>query len=222
MSMNLMERGLHLGGSAMLLIGAMRARSGLGRLALAAAAGGLLARAANGRNPGDQGSRPGHTLHLARTITIDRPPEELYAFWRNFENLPRIMRHLDSVRIIDARRSRWRARAPHGTIVEWDAEITHDIPSSEIGWRSLPGAGVPNSGVVRFRPSPLGHGTQLQVEMRYAVPAGRPGELLWRLLGENPQQQLDEDLQQFRRSMEGEGMPAAGPRTGRRDETRTT
>mgnify|MGYP001446225327 CR=1 FL=1 len=146
MSMNLMERGLHLGGSAMLLIGAMRARSGLGRLALAAAAGGLLARAANGRNPGGQGSRPGHTLHLARTITIDRPPEELYAFWRNFENLPRIMRHLDSVRIIDA----------------------------------------------------------------------------WRLLGENPQQQLDEDLQQFRRSMEGEGMPAAGPRTGRRDETRTT
>ena len=235
MNTSLVERGLQLGGSALLLYRAMRARTGLGRLTLAAAAGGLFFSffsAASGRGPlhgllgtganvGASGQSGRRAVHLTRTITIACPPEVLYRFWRNFENLPRIMRHLESVRTVDARRSRWRARAPLGTSIEWSAEVTHEIPNSEIGWRSLPGSQVASSGIVRFRPSPDGQATQLQVEMRYAPPAGQLGEAFASLLGENPQQQLDEDLQSFKQAMEGAGIPTVGPESADR-EIRTT
>ena len=99
----------------------------------------------------------------------------------------------------------WRAHSPLGGTVEWEAELTHEVPDRELGWRSLPGSQVGNTGVVRFEPSPLGYGTQLQVEMIYAPPAGRLGATVARMLGEEPHRQIEEDLQRFKLRMESPG-----------------
>ncbi|WP_406696340.1 SRPBCC family protein [Singulisphaera sp. Ch08] len=108
----------------------------------------------------------GREIDVTGSITINRPAEELYRFWRNFENLPRIMTHLESVQVTGDRRSHWKAKAPVGSTVEWDAEITEDRPNELIAWRSLEGADVENSGAVRFVPAPGGRGTEVHVEMR--------------------------------------------------------
>ena len=128
--------------------------------------------------------RPG--VQVRQQITVNRPPEEVYRFWRDFENLPRFMEHLESVRVHDDRRSRWTARAPAGTSVEWDAEITEDRPNERIAWRSVTDADVPNSGAVRFTPAPGGRGTEVHVELRYDPPGGKLGALIAKLFGEEP------------------------------------
>ena len=93
-------------------------------------------------------------MELTSTTTVTRPPEEVYAFWRQLDRLPTFMAHLDEVRATDQRRSHWKASAPFGRSVEWDAETTDDVPGQRIAWRSLDGADVPNSGEVRFVPAP--------------------------------------------------------------------
>jgi uncharacterized membrane protein len=182
----------------LLLLQATRARSVLNRLALLVTGAGLLYLGVSGRPALGSDRR----LHITRTVLIDRPPEELYAFWRNFENLPDIMDHLEAVYVIDDMRSLWQAKSPLQGSVEWEAEITHEIPNREIGWRSLPGSEVDSVGVVRFEPSSLGHGTNLQVEMLYFPPAGRLGAIVAELLGRDPHRQIDEDLQRFKQRME--------------------
>src|SRR5512135_2021153 len=101
-------------------------------------------------------------MHFKRAVTINRPPAELYAFWRDFTNLPRFMSHLQSVRVIDDRHSHWETRAPldKDKTVGWDAEIVDDQPDRLIAWRSLPGADVANQGTVRFTPAPRDLGTE--------------------------------------------------------------
>ncbi|HWP42436.1 MAG TPA: SRPBCC family protein [Blastocatellia bacterium] len=136
------------------------------------------------------------------TITINRPPEEVYGFWRDFQNLPRFMSHLESVRVIDGKRSHWVARAPAGMTVEWDAEIIEDAPNEVIAWRSLEGSGVPNAGSVRFSPAPGGRGTELRVQIEYEPPAGAIGAQIAKLTGEEPGQQLKGDLYRFKQVME--------------------
>lgn len=164
----------------------------------------------------DSGS---NTLHLEKSITIDRPAEELYRFWHNFTSLPQIMNHLLSVREIGSNRWHWIAKAPLGRKLEWDAEITDDRPYSHIGWRSLPGADVDNQGTVRFIPAAGGRGTVVTVAMDYRPPAGRLGAKLATLIGESPEQQVAVDLQHFKQIMEtGEiadiaGQPTARPRS---------
>jgi uncharacterized membrane protein len=139
---------------------------------------------------------------VVRSITINRPPEEVYQFWRNFENLPRFMSHLEEVRVIDEKRSHWRARGPAGLRVEWDSEITEDRPSEKIAWRSLEGADVPNAGVVRFAPGPRGRGTEVKLDMRYSPPGGVIGAAIATLLGEEPSQQAQENLRNLKRVLE--------------------
>jgi uncharacterized membrane protein len=221
LNMSRTQRALYLAGAVLLLLQASRARSSGARIALGAAASTLaysgvsgnavLTRALRLR----QASAPREPLHVLRTVMVNRPPEELYAVWRNFENLPAIMQHLDSVRVLDAKRSLWRARSPFGGTVEWEAELTHEVPDRELGWRSLPGSEVESTGVVRFEPSPLGYGTQLQVEMVYAPPAGRLGASVARMLGEEPHQQIEDDLQRFKQRMEASGViPTSGTPLG--------
>jgi uncharacterized membrane protein len=209
---------LHLGSGALLLLLAGRSRSTAGRIGFAAAGAGLLYCGLSGNTAvyRSLGLRPAgvlkdDALHVVRTVMIERSPDELYAVWRNFENLPGIMQHLESVRLLDAERSLWRARAPFGATVEWQAEVTHEIPDREIGWRSIPGSEVESAGIVRFEPSPLGNGTQLQVEMVYSPPAGRLGAIVARLFGEEPNQQIDEDLQRFKLRMESAQIPTVSP-----------
>src|SRR4051812_47712327 len=111
-------------------------------------------------------------VHVQHSITVNRLPWELYDYWRNFENLPRIMNHLESVKVLDSTRSHWTAKAPAGMTVEWDAEIINDEPGSLIAWRSLAGADVDNAGSVRFVPAADGEATDVKVVLDYIPPVG--------------------------------------------------
>lgn len=139
-------------------------------------------------------------------ITIARVPEEIYAFWRDFRNLPRFMAHLASVEPIDETRSHWTAIGPAGLRVEWDAEIVDDRFGELIAWRSLPGADVDNSGVVRFVPAPGGRGTEIHVKLRYAAPGGRIGRAIAKLFGREPEQQVRGDLRRLKQVLETGGV----------------
>jgi uncharacterized membrane protein len=142
------------------------------------------------------------TKTVKRSITIGRGPSEVYGFWRRLEQLPMFMRHLESVQELDERRSHWVATGPLGTRVEWDAEITNDESDRAIAWRSLPGAQVRHEGIVRFRPAPGDRGTEVHVELTYAPPAGPLGVALAKLTGEEPSQQIAEDLRRLKQILE--------------------
>jgi len=140
-------------------------------------------------------------IRVDAQITIHRPVEKVYAFWRNLENLPKFMGHLESVKEIDNKHSHWVVKAPAGTTVEWKAEIINEIPNQLIAWRSLAGD-VGNAGSVRFLPTQDGQDTELIVELQYNPPAGSIGALFARLFGEEPSQQIGEDLDRFKQLME--------------------
>ena len=141
-------------------------------------------------------------VHTRRSITVWRPVEEVYAFWRNLENLPRFMRHLESVTVLGDRRSRWRAKAPAGRTVEWDAETIDDRENELIAWRSLPDADVYNAGTVRFMPAPGKRGTEVRVDLEYRPPLGKLGSKVAMLFREEPGQQVQDDLRHFKQVME--------------------
>jgi uncharacterized membrane protein len=136
------------------------------------------------------------------TATINRTPEEVYRFWRDFQNLPRFMSHLESVQVIDEKRSHWVAKAPAGMTVEWDAEIVEDRPNQLIAWRSLEGADVDNSGTVRFDRAPGDRGTEVRVEVEYNPPGGALGAGIAKLFGEAPEQQIKGDLRRLKQVLE--------------------
>jgi uncharacterized membrane protein len=139
---------------------------------------------------------------VQKSVTVNRPPEELYRFWHDFENLPRFMDHLQSVRVTGDKRSHWKTKAPAGLTVEWDAEIIADSPNELIAWRSLEGADVDHAGSVRFSPAPGGRGTEVRVEMQYIPVGGFIGATLGKLLGENPDRQVQESLRRFKQLVE--------------------
>ena len=141
-------------------------------------------------------------IFVQERITVNLPVEEVYAFWRDFENLPRFMKHLEMVQVTGDRRSHWVARAPAGRTVEWDAETIEDRPNELIAWRSIEGADVDNEGRVRFVPAPGARGTELHVDLRYHPPAGRLGSLVAKLFHEEPAQQVRGDLRRFKQVME--------------------
>jgi uncharacterized membrane protein len=192
-------------------------------IALAAVGGELLYRGATGRCHvyqaiGVNTAGPGHYgIKVDAATTINRSPEELYRFWRVFENLPRFMKHLESVTRMDDRRSHWVARAPGGKTVEWDAEITDERENQLIAWRSQEGSQVDNVGSVRFDRAPGGRGTIVRVSLQYNPPGGIVGATLAKLFGEEPQQQISEDLRRFKQMMEAGEVPTTeGQPSGRR------
>lgn len=169
--------------------------------------------------PGDNDSpyTKGRTgkIHVKKSITINKSTAELYSFWRDFENLPQFMNHLESVTKIDNKRSHWVAKAPLGTTVEWDAEITSERENERIGWQSVENSEVPNSGVVEFLPTST-RGTEVKVTLTYEPPAGYLGSLVAKLFGEEPNQQVAEDLRRFKSLMEaGMIMKTEGQPSGR-------
>jgi len=151
--------------------------------------------------------------HVRESVRLEKPVADVYRFWRRLENLPRFMTHLHRVTENPDGRSHWVAAGPAGLTVEWDAEITEDRPNELIAWRST-NADVQNSGVVRFVPEPAGRGTIVRVEIKYSPPAGVVGAMVAKLFGEEPEQQVHEDLRRFKRFMETgeiptiEGQPA--------------
>jgi uncharacterized membrane protein len=141
-------------------------------------------------------------VHASGTCIVNRNPDEVYRFWRDFRNLPRFMEHLVSVDEMSEGRSRWVAKGPAGTTVEWEAMIVADDPGRVITWRSLENSDVDNAGAVRFEAAPGGRGTILRVNIQYNPPAGVVGATVARLFGEEPNQQLEDDLRRFKQVME--------------------
>jgi uncharacterized membrane protein len=205
--------------------GSILAAVGLSRRSLpgvlaAAVGGGLLYRGATGHCPAysalgmgtahagdaDEIERETHEkgIHVEQAFLINRSPEDLYQYWRNFENLPRIMTHLEAVRVSDETHSHWVARAPRiaGGSVEWDAEITRDEKNKAIAWRSLPGSHVDTAGEIRFTPALGDRGTEVHVSMDYLPPAGKRGHWVATLFGLAPRRQMRKDLRHFKQIME--------------------
>jgi uncharacterized membrane protein len=143
--------------------------------------------------------------HVEETVTINRPVAELYRFWRNLENLPRFMHHLESVERITDTLSRWKAAGPGGTTVEWNAEIINEVPNQVIGWRSIEGSDVVSAGSVHFD-DVAGGATRVRVRLQYSPPGGKIGATLARLMGRDAATEIREDLQRFKELVEtGQG-----------------
>ncbi|WP_170135773.1 SRPBCC family protein [Nannocystis exedens] len=165
---------------------------------------------------GPSASVPHHQgVKLVHTLTVRQPPERVYRFWRELDNLPRFMHHLESVTVLDERRSRWRVRGPADISVSWDAEIINDVPGELIAWRSLEGAEVPNAGSVRFERGVGGHTTRITVNLEYHPPAGVIGNMISSALGANPEKQIESDLQRFKELLETNVPHADAPQRGR-------
>ena len=135
------------------------------------------------------------------TVVVDRPVAEIYRFWRDFENLPRIMDHLIDVKVQGDRRSHWVARGPLGAQLEWDAELIGEGENEMISWRSLPGSQVDTAGSVHFH-SMSPERTEIKLSMKYNPPAGKVGANIARLLGSDAQQEIEHDLHRFKETME--------------------
>lgn len=135
---------------------------------------------------------------VEESVVINRPVAELYRFWRNLENLPRFMSHLQSVERVTDTLSRWRARGVAGTTVEWNAEIINEVPDQVIGWKSLEGSDVVSAGSVHFDRAPSGSGTLVRVRLQYSPPGGKVGDAVARLLGSDAATQIRQDLQRFK------------------------
>lgn len=147
----------------------------------------------------------GHGSKIERVITINRPVEEVYAFWRQLENLAKFMRHVESVTQTDRLHSHWAVSSPRCKLMHWDAEIIEDKPNEMISWKSLPGADVDNAGSVWFKPS--GTGTEVKIAMKYDPPAGKIGAALAKLFGADVDAQLEEDLLRLKTLLETGQVP---------------
>jgi uncharacterized membrane protein len=215
-NVNHLERMLSVfAGSALLFYGLTQRNSkGLG---LALAGGGLVARGATGhcqlysalgintaseeeRSPAKQ------AIKVMKTITINAPTEKLYLFWRNFENLPRFMHHLQAVQVIDEKRSHWVTQGPAGMTIAWDAEIINDVENKLIAWQSIQPADLYHSGSVHFHPVPH-RGTEVQAVLRYTPPAGALGVAFAKLFHKEPAQQIADDLRRFKNLVEAGEIP---------------
>jgi uncharacterized membrane protein len=172
------------------------------------------------KNFAQSSTSPGkNAIFVSKSITIDRPVREIYRFWRNLENLPRAMRHLESVQERPNGRSHWVAKGPVGSKIEWDAETLVDRENEIISWRSIEGAAVPNEGTVRFKDVGNGQRTEVKVSLTYHPPGGALGAAIAKLFGEEPSQQVEEDLRKLKRELESGGVgnnPALAGQPARR------
>ena len=224
------ERWLSVVAGAALAAFGLKRRSVSG-LAIASIGGGLLWRGATGHcavykslglNTNGDGERQvsvpyGRGIGVEKSLTINAPAEQIYTFWRNFENLPRFMEHLQSVDVQDSMHSHWVAKGPAGLKAEWDAEIINEIPGELIGWRSVEGSNVQNAGSVHFSPAAGGRGTEVKVVLRYDPPGGALGAAVAKLFGEEPSMQVMEDLRRLKQLLEaGELATTAGQPWGAR------
>lgn len=148
-------------------------------------------------------------VKVEKTVTIRTPARDLYAFWRDFENLPRFLRHVESVKVIDERLSHWKVKGPFGARFEWDAEVVNERENEIIAWRTLDGSAVDHAGSVHFERMPDDPWTRLHVVLKYNPPAGTLSTAVARLLGQDPRRELEEDLVRLQQIFEARGRPVA-------------
>ena len=147
--------------------------------------------------------RTDRAIKMEESITIDRSPQDLYRFWRQVENLPKVMSHVRSVEAINERLSHWIVdTVPGAPSVEWDAEIINEVEPERIGWRTLHGSVVDHAGSVEFQPLGDGGRTRVTVTLQYEPPAGQVGATIANWIGQDPHKKIAEDLAQFKQAME--------------------
>jgi uncharacterized membrane protein len=215
------------GGAALVLAG--RRQGSWSGLLLAATGAGLLYRGATGKCYAYQtlgistAKTNDHTIpaqqgiKVEKQLLINRPAAELYRFWRDLSNLPRVFQHLDSVQEESEERSRWVASGPMNRKLEWEAEILTDRPNEVLAWRSLAGSQVDSAGSVRFEESPNGRGTNVVISLKYNPPGGKLTDYLASWFGSDLQSVIDDDLRKFKSRMEAGEVPTTtgqphGPR----------
>ena len=155
-------------------------------------------------------------VNVEEAVTVNRPVHDVYQFWRNLENLPRFMQHLESVERVTDTLSRWHARGPGGSTVEWNAEIINEVPDQVIGWRSLEGSDVVSAGSVNFEDAGPDRGTRIRVRLQYSPPGGKVGAAVAKLLGRDAATEIREDLRRFKQLLEtGEVPTTEGQPRGR-------
>jgi uncharacterized membrane protein len=158
-----------------------------------------------------------HGVKVVRAVTIRRPASELYAFWRDVEQIPRVVEHRLTVTRISETEAHWEVSAPGNQTVAWDSLIIADQPDRLIAWRSREGALVPNAGTIRFEPAPGDEGTEVTVSLEYNPPGGKVAALLAKLTGKEGEQQVSGALRRFKALMEAgeiptiEGQPVGSP-----------
>lgn len=207
------ERLLSVAGGALLTYLGTKGRSA-GRVALALTGGAFVVRGVSGYCPVNQllgrdtTGAQASGLHITRSVTINRPRQEVYSFWRQLENLPRFMKHLQAVRQLDPKRSHWEARLPGdvGTL-DWEAEITAEEPDTRLAWHSLPGSQIENAGEVKFADAPGDRGTELHAVISYSPPAGALGKAAASLFNEVFAQLVKEDLRRVKQLLETGELP---------------
>lgn len=226
------ERGASIIAGSLLVFAGLR-RGGWSGAGLALGGAALIGRGATGHCElyGTMGlntaeSQDGHTsvphgegVRVDKSVTVNKPRFEVYSFWRDFENLPTFMHHLEKVRHTSDTLSHWVAKAPFGGSVEWDAEVINDIPGELIAWRSLPGADVHNAGSVHFTEAAGDRGTVVKVELQYVPPGGSIGALAVKWFGENPGHQVEGDLRRFKMMLETGETPKAQRAVQKSEET---
>ena len=144
-------------------------------------------------------------IHIREAVTINAPADRIYRFWRQLDRLPEVMPHLASVEQLDAKRSRWTAKAFDQVPLTWNAEIINEVPFETIGWKTLPGEAIQNAGSVTFKPVPGNGGTEVRVHLQYAAPGGRAAGWLAKMAGEDPAKLTREGLLALKRQFEAGG-----------------
>jgi len=200
-----------------LLAWASRQRSG--RAATVPLGAWLIARGASGYCPINHASGRGRRrddtraalggsrgVKVLESITISRPPQDVFDVWNDLTNLPRFMPNIERVDVLAGDRTHWVARAPGGIHLEWDADILQRIPGELISWQSLPGSDIATAGSVRFE-SANGHGTRVTVHLQYDGPGGKVSAALATLLGQSPSGDTHEGLRRLKSLLEGGEVP---------------
>jgi uncharacterized membrane protein len=140
------------------------------------------------------------TVDIQKTIYIEAPVEQVYAFWSNYESFPLFMSNVREVRDLGGGRSRWLVSGPARVPIEWNAVLTEQVTNERIAWRSEPGSMLENAGIIRFRPE--GSGSRVDLRFCYSPPAGGAGRAVAELLGADPRAKLNEDLGRLKALLE--------------------
>jgi uncharacterized membrane protein len=206
------ERWFSLAAGAVLLAAAARRRS----VPFLIGGGAMLFRGATGFCAVYEALQAGGSeVEIEKTISVFRPADAVYSLWRNLENLPRFMSHLESVTVLDDKRSHWVARIPTAMRLEWDAVITEERENQSLCWESLPDSDIEHAGAVYFRPVPGRNATEVRVVLSYKPPAGIAGAAVAKLLSSVTEHQMREDLRCFKAIAEaGERPTTAGQPAG--------
>ena len=141
-------------------------------------------------------------LQVKKSVTVNRPVDEVYAFWRNFENLPLFMKHLDSIVGTGENTSRWRAGAAHGLSVEWEVQLVEDRPNELLSWQTIGVSDITGHGRVEFTPAPGRRGTEVRASIAYQVPGGAVGNKIARIFRDAPGVKVENQLNVFKQIIE--------------------